>query len=132
MADMIPHHNCHLLLLQLPHLPIVRLRDLNDGGAVRAASQYPTTVSDNKDSTTRRGQFTKLIQAHERGVDSFRHELIMGTGANAKEQIAISKEITKSTTNTRSDWIGTISWLQKFVAGEVQGHDFQVLLNNYS
>ncbi|EAT84726.2 hypothetical protein SNOG_08450 [Parastagonospora nodorum SN15] len=56
----------------------------------------------------------------------------MGTGANAKEQIAISKEITKSTTNTRSDWIGTISWLQKFVAGEVQGHDFQVLLNNYS
>jgi hypothetical protein len=111
MADMILYHRCYLLLLQIPHSPVLRLRDLNDGGAIRAASQHPTTVSDNKDSTTLRGKFTKPIQAPEGSVDSFRHELIMGTGANAKEQIAISKEITKSTTNTQSDWIGTISWL---------------------
>ncbi|KAH7090327.1 hypothetical protein FB567DRAFT_577632 [Paraphoma chrysanthemicola] len=129
MAKLPPKPRYYLSPTTLPCPHLVRLKDLSEGGSRLASVTYPSKAADSIGEEASRRNFTKLIMARYSHVDPTFYELISRKGSIKNQELA-TKKTQKWAKDIQNNWVGTNSWVQKYVISAITWADLQVLLNN--
>jgi hypothetical protein len=130
MADLPPPPQYHLLLVSLPWPPLITMAELNERVPQLASAVYPTTPREETSSEPLRHNITKLLLARWSQVDPSKYALISGKATNYSQRQLHINQVKKWAENIQSNWIGTDSWFQRYIAGAICWSDFQKLVNN--
>jgi hypothetical protein len=93
------------MLVHLPQIALFTIPNHNERNSVLASEEYPTEVSVEPATRTRRRRFTKLLQVRYGRVDAQRLNNIAGNVPNSQKD-TIWRGITRWTANDQMRWIG--------------------------
>jgi hypothetical protein len=96
------------MLVHLPQIALFTIPNHNERNSVLASEEYPTEVSVEPATRTRRRRFTKLLQVRYGRVDAQWLNNIPGNVPNSQKD-TIWREITRWTSNDQMRWIGAPS-----------------------
>jgi hypothetical protein len=131
MAALPPLPQYYLLPVDLPWPPLVTMEELEERKPLLAAEAYPTEPFDGETTEAFRHNVTKLLLARWGHIDESNHSLILGTAVKDQKHKGLAiATIKKWAENIQSAWIGSSSWLQRYIAGAISWSDYQKLLNN--
>jgi hypothetical protein len=131
MAALPPLPQYYLLPVSLPWPPLVTMEELDERDPLRAADVYPTEPVEQETTEAFRHNVTKLLLARWGHIDESKYDLILGTSTkDQKHKNPHIAQIKKWAENIQTSWIGTGSWMQRFIADAISWADYQKLIDN--
>jgi hypothetical protein len=130
MADLPPLPRYYLLPVSLPLPPLVAMEDLDERNPQLASDVYPTTPQQQTPPEALRHNLTKLLLARWGQVDPSKYRLISGSATDYNRHQLHIKQVKEWAKKIQSNWIGTSSWFQRYVARAISWSDFKKMINN--
>jgi hypothetical protein len=105
--------------------------ELDERDPLCAADVYLTEPVEQETTEAFRHNVTKLLLARWGHIDDSNYSLIIGTAVkDQKHKGQAIAQIRKWAENIQGAWIGSSSWLQRYIAGAISWSDYQKLINN--